>query len=81
MNTETIKAEIKKSYGDIAKGKIETGCCNTTDCCGTNNFIKPMSEDYAHIEGYLQDADYSLGCGLPTEIANISEGNVVLDLG
>jgi ubiquinone/menaquinone biosynthesis C-methylase UbiE len=81
MNTETIKTEIKKSYGDIAKGKIETGCCNSTDCCGTNNFIKPMSEDYANIEGYVQDADYSLGCGLPTEIANIKEGNIVLDLG
>ena len=81
MNTETIKTEIKKSYGDIANGKIETGCCNSTDCCGTNNFIKPMSEDYANIEGYVQNADYSLGCGIPTEIANIKEGNVVLDLG
>jgi arsenite methyltransferase len=81
MDTKTIKTEIKKSYGNIAKGNVETGCCNSTDCCGTNNFIKPMSEDYAQIEGYVQDADYSLGCGLPTEIANISEGNVVLDLG
>ncbi len=81
MDTVAIKTEIKKSYGDIVKGKIETGCCNSTDCCGTNNFIKPMSEDYAHIEGYVREADYSLGCGLPTEIANISEGNTVLDLG
>jgi arsenite methyltransferase len=81
MNTVTIKTEIKKSYGDIAKGQIETGCCNSNDCCGTSNFIKPMSEDYTNIEGYVQDADYSLGCGLPTEIANIKQGNVVLDLG
>ena len=81
MNTETIKTAIKKSYGDIAKGKTETGCCNSTDCCGTTNLIKSMSEDYANIEGYIQEADYSLGCGLPTEIANISPGNVVLDLG
>lgn len=81
MNTETIKKEIKKSYGDIATGKVEAGCCNGTDCCGTSNFLQPMSEDYTHIEGYVHEADYSLGCGLPTEIANIQEGNVVLDLG
>jgi ubiquinone/menaquinone biosynthesis C-methylase UbiE len=81
MNTETIKKEIKKSYGDIANGKIEVGCCNSTDCCGTSSFMQPMNEDYANIKGYVQEADYSLGCGLPTEIANINEGNVVLDLG
>lgn len=81
MNSENIKTEIKRTYGDIVKGKLKTGCCNSTGCCGTSNYIKPMSENYGNIEGYVQDADFSLGCGLPTEIANIKEGDVVLDLG
>lgn len=82
MNTEEIKSEIKKSYGDIAKGNIQVGCCSTDNaCCTTNEFNTSMTEDYANIEGYQKDADLSLGCGLPTEIANINLGDTVVDLG
>ena len=82
MNTETIKAEIKKSYGNIAKGNVQVGCCSTDNaCCTTNEFSTSMTEDYANVEGYKQEADLSLGCGLPTEIANIKQGDTVLDLG
>lgn len=82
MNTEKIKSEIKKSYGDIAKGNIQVGCCSIdTGCCTTGEFSTSMTEDYTHVEGYQKDADLSLGCGLPTEIANIKEGDTVIDLG
>ncbi|XZF15636.1 arsenite methyltransferase [Chitinophagaceae bacterium MMS25-I14] len=82
MNTETIKAEIKKSYGDIAKGSIQAGCCSTdTGCCTTNEFSTSMTEDYSNVTGYQKEADLSLGCGLPTEIASINEGDTVVDLG
>lgn len=40
-----------------------------------------MAEDYAHLAGYEQIADLSLGCGLPTETANIQAGDTVIDLG
>jgi arsenite methyltransferase len=82
MNTEKIKSEIKKSYGDIAKGNIQVGCCATdTACSTTDEFSTSMTEDYANVEGYQKDADLALGCGLPTEIANINEGDIVIDLG
>jgi SAM-dependent methyltransferase len=81
MNTEVIKKEIRKSYGEIAKGNIKVGCCNDTACCTTDEFSASMTEDYSKIGGYQQDADLSLGCGLPTEIASISEGDTVIDLG
>ncbi|MES2560835.1 MAG: arsenite methyltransferase [Bacteroidota bacterium] len=82
MNTETIKAEIKKSYGEIAKGTLQVGCCSTDNaCCTTDEFTNSMTENYNHIEGYHKEADLSLGCGLPTEIANISNGDTVIDLG
>jgi arsenite methyltransferase len=82
MNTETIKTEIKKSYGDIAKGNVQVGCCSTdTGCCTTDEFSISMTEDYTNVKGYQKDADLSLGCGLPTEIANINEGDTVVDLG
>ena len=82
MNTEEIKKEIKKSYGDIAKGNIPVGCCSSeTACCGGNEFTHSMTEDYTKVKGYEKTADLALGCGLPTEIANIREGDTVLDLG
>ena len=82
MNTETIKSEIKKSYGEIAKGNIQIACCSTdTPCCTTDEFSNSMSEDYSNVEGYEKSTDLALGCGLPTEIANINEGDTVIDLG
>lgn len=81
MDKEIIKKEIKKSYGEIAKGNIQVGCCNDTACCTTDEFSTSMTEDYSNVEGYQKEADLSLGCGLPTEIANINEGDTVIDLG
>lgn len=82
MKTETIKEEIKKSYGAIAKGNIQAGCCSTgSGCCNTEEFSTSIAENYEVIMGYEKEADLSLGCGLPTEIANIKEGDTVIDLG
>lgn len=82
MDTETIKTEIKKSYGAIAKGNTQAGCCaSDAVCCAPDALSSTMNEDYAAVEGYQQDADLSLGCGIPTEIANIKTGDTVLDLG
>ncbi len=82
MKIETIKEEIKKSYGNIAKGNIQVGCCSTdSGCCTTDEFSTSMAENYENIEGYEKDSDLSLGCGLPTEIANINKGDTVIDLG
>ena len=82
MRAETIRNEIKKSYGKIAKENIRAGCCSTdTGCCTTEEIGISMAEDYSTVEGYQKDADLSLGCGLPTEIADITEGDTVIDLG
>ena len=40
-----------------------------------------MNDEYTHLEGYVADADLSLGCGLPTEFAGIKKGDTVIDLG
>jgi len=40
-----------------------------------------MADDYSDLEGYQKDADLGLGCGLPTEFADISNGDTVIDLG
>jgi len=82
MEAQSIKEEIKKSYGAIANGEIQVGCCSADSvCCDTSEFGTSMSEGYDQVEGYQKDADLSLGCGIPTEIANIKERDTVVDLG
>jgi SAM-dependent methyltransferase len=40
-----------------------------------------MTDDYTGMEGYNADADLGLGCGLPTQFAQIKKGDTVVDLG
>lgn len=78
-----IKDIVKSKYNLIAnqsKTQNETSCCGSTGCCETVDYTI-MSDDYSHLKGYNADADLGLGCGLPTEYANISVGDTVLDLG
>ena len=82
MKKEVIKTEVKKAYGNIAKSESGPGGCCSIDvnCCGGENTIS-MAEEYSAVNGYVKEADLSLGCGLPTETANINLGDTVVDLG
>jgi arsenite methyltransferase len=85
MKTETgeqLKQMVKEKYGQIAEqSKITnaTSCCGATGC-GTIDY-SIMSDDYSNLKGYEASADLGLGCGLPTEFAQIKEGDTVIDLG
>lgn len=80
METVAIKSVIRKSYGDIARGENQGGCCSNKACCSTESFVD-MTPGYGSMEGYQPEADLSLGCGIPTEMANIQQGDTVIDLG
>ena len=84
MNTEQeIKEMVKEKYGAIAqqtKEQNQSSCCGSG--CGCSNVeFSIMSEDYTKLPGYVPDADLALGCGLPTEFAQIKSGDTVVDLG
>ncbi len=86
MRTEQeLKLLVKEKYGQIAlqsKVQNESSCCGATSCCGSDTMdYTIMSESYEHIEGYTPEADLGLGCGLPTEFAQIQPGHTVVDLG
>jgi len=77
MKEKDVKKIVKDSYSEIAK-KDKT-CCS----CGSQDNV-----DIAKSIGYTDEelkvageANLGLGCGNPTAIANIKEGDVVLDLG
>lgn len=79
---EQVKELVKQKYAEIALQDKETNqssCCGS-GCCSTEVY-NIMTDDYSHLEGYNPDADLGLGCGLPTQFANIRKGDVVIDLG
>jgi arsenite methyltransferase len=81
-NSEEIKEMVRQKYSEIAlqdKESNESSCCGSGGC--STEVYNIMSEEYADLKGYESDADLGLGCGLPTQFAKISKGDVVVDLG
>ena len=73
-----IKATVREKYAQIAVGAASS-CCDTSGCCTDD--ISMIGDAYDTVEGYVAEADLGLGCGLPTEHANLQAGQTVLDLG
>ena len=79
---EELKRFVRDKYSEIARQTQES---NEGSCCGSTAKAEPsytiFSEDYSQTEGYFEEADLGLGCGIPTEGLTIQEGSTVLDLG
>ncbi len=79
MKEDKIKRIVKKKYSEVAK---------KTSCCGGSTFLSMSDKNISHTIGYtdkeindFSDANLGLGCGNPTAIGMIKEGEIVLDLG
>ncbi len=88
-NAEEIKKFVKKRYGGLARQKGQS-CCSSqsSSCCGpkvADSQLKSHAgrlytdEELGNLPADV--TDISLGCGNPTAIAELNEGEVVLDLG
>lgn len=80
--SEEIKEMVREKYAQIAEQGTAfnmASCCGMEGGCGVDYSI--FADDYSHLDGYLESADLGLGCGIPVEHANITQGKVVLDLG
>jgi ubiquinone/menaquinone biosynthesis C-methylase UbiE len=78
-----LKQLVREKYGAIAEhSKAEnkdSGCgCG---CSSSSVDYTVLADNYSNLSGYVEDADLGLGCGLPTEFAQIMAGNTVVDLG
>jgi len=76
-----IKKTIKDSYAKIAQS---SGCCCSCDCDSNNKSQKQsgkMRYSQDEMEKAPQGSNLGLGCGNPTAIASLKEGEIVLDLG
>ncbi|MGP0033796.1 MAG: methyltransferase domain-containing protein, partial [Solirubrobacteraceae bacterium] len=88
-NADQLRELVRERYANAAKAAKapQSGCCGprlTSE--GTSS--EPTSAfgaalyDQASREGATEDAvSASLGCGVPTAVADLREGEIVLDLG
>jgi arsenite methyltransferase len=90
IGNEALKSTVQDKYGKaalrVSDGETSTSCCGSSACCGaTTDAWDPITSDLYDekekaglpVEAVLA----SLGCGNPTALAELREGEVVLDLG
>jgi arsenite methyltransferase len=85
---DELRDEVRRRYAEAARGVTdETGCgCGDGECCAEAgpdgpSFVAAFYD--AEQRGDLPEAAVlaSLGCGNPTAVADLHEGETVLDLG
>src|SRR3954465_7317340 len=86
MGAENLKATVRDRYGKAAlqvTDGVKTGCCgggsggNSSEDPITSNLYTAAQTACLPAEAVLA----SLGCGNPTALAELHEGEIVLDLG
>ncbi len=85
MSELGVRESVKERYGAVAKQVLEgkdAACCSSSCCGGSKD---PISSNlYSEAEtGVIPEGAVlaSLGCGNPTALADLKEGDTVLDLG
>jgi arsenite methyltransferase len=88
--TDSLKAAVREKYGEAASrvrdGESAAVACGSSACCGSTTAAwDPITSnlyDEGQTAGIPAEALLaSLGCGNPTLLAALREGEVVLDLG
>lgn len=84
---DTTREDVRARYAAAARELGgQDGCCGGTDACGGSG-SEPVVfggglYDATGLDGLPESLlEGSLGCGAPTEIADLGTGEVVLDLG
>jgi SAM-dependent methyltransferase len=86
-----LKAAVQATYGAAAR-RVAEGATEGASCCGSSGCCGATTESWDPITSDLYDAGQkanlpaeallaSLGCGNPTALAELREGETVLDLG
>src|SRR2546423_13312552 len=80
---DRLRDEVRERYAEAARAVTEgssSGCCGSGSCC-TESFGESLysAEQRDEVPGAAALA--SLGCGNPIAVAELREGETVLDLG
>jgi ubiquinone/menaquinone biosynthesis C-methylase UbiE len=84
MKKEEVRKTVREGYARVAKSGSSC-CAPQSSCCGSSNVATDISKRIGYsdqeIESVPDGANLGLGCGNPTALASLKEGDVVLDLG
>ena len=81
-----IKEKIINNYTQVAEGE-NTGCCSSECCSGDSDDLdiikvgEKLGYSQKDLTADFMEANQGLGCGNPKAIANLKQGQTVLDLG
>ena len=74
LNSGDLKNIVRDSYKKIVISESKSGCCGA-------DISKSIGYSNEDMDTVPKDSNLGLGCGNPQLIANICEGETVLDLG
>jgi SAM-dependent methyltransferase len=81
---ETLTERVRERYATAAQ-RVQAGagaCCSDVCCSGADDPVTSNLYDATQTEGLPEEAVLaSLGCGNPTALIDLHEGQTVLDLG
>lgn len=85
MEEQNVKRVVRDAYARVAKRETSIPIFKSS-CCGASPHL---AHDISHALGYKEEelasvpegANLGLGCGNPTALASLQEGETVLDLG
>ena len=84
MKEAEIKKVVREGYAERAKQK-DSCCAPANSCCGSTSTAQTISKAIGYTDEELtsvpEEANLGLGCGNPTAMASLVEGETVLDLG
>lgn len=83
LEKDKIKRKVQESYGKVANSQLQSNCCNSGYCSIDELANRDTQLGYSKEEqnSVPEGASMGLGCGNPQAIADIKEGETVLDLG
>ena len=83
MDGEKVKKNVQRKYSAIARSG--GSCCGPSSlCCSGGMSAEQISKSIGYLKkdiSMVPEANLGLGCGNPTSLSNIKEGDTVLDLG
>lgn len=90
MKEAEIKKTVREGYAKVAKnntpccgssGSESSGSCDCGPSTDQESVSKAIGYSKEELEALPEGADLGLGCGNPTALASIEEGETVIDLG
>ena len=74
-----IRDRVRERYADVARTTGESSCCGPS--CSTVDTSQAVGYSSDELASIPEAANLGVGCGNPTAVAEIREGETVVDLG